>query len=151
MLRSQVEVHILNVYQGPHLFQNRRDVTVPDPTCHSHPWKPWAVLVGCTLRSFLTSSYRFPGNKLSRETGALSLQMCGAPFSFPESEKQPLSIVSLCCGWDHPLSLGHSSSRCKIVPLEARGQHAMAYRTPLAHHLFYIGYKLKIIFYIFKR
>lgn len=41
------------------------------PTCHSHPWKPWAVLVGCTLRSFLTSSYRFPGNKLSRETGAL--------------------------------------------------------------------------------
>lgn len=76
--------------------------------------------------------------------------MCGTPFSFLESEKQSLSIVSLLCGWDHPLSLRHSSLRCKIVPLEARGQHTTAYRTPLAHHLFYIGYKLKIIFYIFK-
>lgn len=48
-----------------------KDPTVPDPPAHSQPWKPRVVLVGCTLRSFLASSYRFLGDKLSRETGAL--------------------------------------------------------------------------------
>lgn len=68
MLRSQVEVHILDVYQGPHLFQNRRD----RPQCLTPP----AIVIPGSLglcagwlhsEGFLTSSYRFPGDKLSRE------------------------------------------------------------------------------------
>lgn len=62
-MRSQCEIHTLNVYQSPHPQSQT-------PPAHSQPWKPWAVLAGYTLRSFLTSSYRFLGDKPSRKTGA---------------------------------------------------------------------------------
>ena len=46
MLGVKGEVHPLNVYQGLHPHQNRRNCMCLTPLAHSQRWKPWAVLAG---------------------------------------------------------------------------------------------------------
>ncbi|XP_012322513.1 melanoma-associated antigen 9 [Aotus nancymaae] len=56
--------------KGPACPSTRRSPERPAPSTLLSPREPWSLRARCTLTSPLTSSFRFPGDRLTRRTGA---------------------------------------------------------------------------------